>query len=182
MDAIGFDLYVEMLEEAIAEIRGQAIPQVDDTQIDLHLTAFIPATYIADPDQKMSAYRAIAAASSKRELDLISAEWNDRYGPIPTATQQLIRIVELKQIAKTIGFSRIKPDGKQHIVLETPMEEPAWNLLKENLPEHLRSRFVFSTGKVTVRGLGMMSADQQLENLTIWLNKMRSAVPELALA
>jgi transcription-repair coupling factor (superfamily II helicase) len=181
MDAIGFDLYVEMLEEAIAEIRGQAIPQVDDTQIDLHLTAFIPATYIADPDQKMSAYRAIAAASSKRELDLIVAEWNDRYGPIPTATQQLIRVVELKQVAKTIGFSRIKPDGKQHIVLETPMEEPAWNLLKENLPEHLRSRFVFSLGKVTVRGLGMMSADQQLENLTVWLNKMRSAVPELAL-
>ncbi|HEY9906193.1 MAG TPA: transcription-repair coupling factor [Thermosynechococcaceae cyanobacterium] len=181
MDAIGFDLYVEMLEEAIAEIRGQAIPQVDDTQIDLHLTAFIPADYIPDPDQKMSAYRALAAASSKRELDLIAAEWNDRYGSIPTATQQLIRIVELKQIAKTIGFSRIKPDGKQHVVLETPMEEPAWNLLKENLPEHLRSRFVFSPGKVTVRGLGMMSADQQLENLTVWLNKMRSAIPELAL-
>ena len=42
MDAIGFDLYMEMLEEAIREIRGQEIPKVEDTQIDLNLTAFIP--------------------------------------------------------------------------------------------------------------------------------------------
>jgi transcription-repair coupling factor (superfamily II helicase) len=181
MDAIGFDLYVEMLEEAIGEIRGQEIPKVDDTQIDLNLTAFIPTDYIPDLDQKMSAYRAVASANSKYELNQITADWNDRYGAIPVAARQLLRMVELKQIAKNLGFSRIKPEGNQHIVLETPMEEPAWNLLKENLPEHLRSRFVFSTGKVTVRGLGMLNSDQQLENLINWLGKMQNALPELAI-
>lgn len=181
MDAIGFDLYVEMLEEAIAEIRGQEIPKVDDTQIDLNLTAFIPADYIPDLDQKMSAYRVVASAASKQELNQIAADWNDRYGPIPVSARQLIRVVELKQIAKKLGFSRIKPEGKQHVVLETPMEEPAWNLLKANLPEHLYTRFVYTPGKVTVRGLGVMSADQQLENLINWLNKMQGALPEPAL-
>ena len=181
MDAIGFDLYVEMLEEAIAEIRGQEIPKVDDAQIDLNLTAFIPADYIPDLDQKMSAYRAVASAASKQELTQIAADWADRYGPPPTAALQLIRIVELKQVAKQLGFSRIKPEGKQHVVMETPMEEPAWNLLKANLPEHLHSRFVYTPGKVTVRGLGVMNADQQLENLITWLGKMQGALPQPAL-
>ncbi|MBW4682124.1 MAG: transcription-repair coupling factor [Microcoleus vaginatus WJT46-NPBG5] len=181
MDAIGFDLYMEMLEEAIREIRGQEIPQVDDTQIDLHLTAFIPADYIPDLDQKMSAYRAVASAGSKQELKQIEADWRDRYGAMPRAAEQLVRVVELKQCAKKLGFSRIKPEGSQHVVLETPMEEPAWNLLKANLPEHLQSRFVYSAGKVTVRGLGILNADKQLEHLIDWLGRMQGALPEPAL-
>ena len=178
MDAIGFDLYVEMLQEAIQEIRGQKIPKVDDTQIDLNLTAFIPADYIPDLDQKMSAYRAVASANSRQELAQISADWSDRYGAIPVAAKQLIRVVELKQLGKKLGFSRIKPEGTQHIVMETPMEEPAWNLLKANLPDHLHSRFVYTPGKVTVRGLAILNADQQLENLINWLGRMQGAIPE----
>ncbi|MBD2089165.1 transcription-repair coupling factor [Microcoleus sp. FACHB-1515] len=181
MDAIGFDLYMEMLEDAIKEIRGQEIPKVDDTQIDLNLTAFIPADYIPDLDQKMDAYRAVASAQTKQELTQIAADWSDRYGTIPVAALQLIRVVELKQIAKKVGFSRIKPEGNQHILLETPMEEPAWNLLKANLPTHLHSRFVYAPGRITVRGLGVLGADQQLENLIDWLGKMQGALPELAL-
>jgi len=64
---------------------------VDDTQIDLNLTAFIPADYIPDLDQKMSAYRAVAATKSKEELNQIAAEWSDRYGPTP---QQLFNCCE----------------------------------------------------------------------------------------
>ena len=181
MEAIGFDLYMEMLEDSINEIRGQKIPQVEDTQIDLNLTAFIPATYITDLDQKMSAYRAVATAKSKKELTQIAADWNDRYGPIPSAAQQLMKVVELKQLTKSLGFARIKPEGKQHVVLETPMAEPAWKLLAENLPAHLQSRFVYTPGKVTVRGLGVLGADKQLENLMTWLDKMQGALPEAEL-
>jgi transcription-repair coupling factor (superfamily II helicase) len=178
MDAIGFDLYMDMLDEAIREIRGQEIPKVDDTQIDLNLTAFIPADYIPDLDQKMAAYRGVAAAHSKKELTQIEADWVDRYGTIPAAAQQLLRIMELKQIAKGLGFSRIKPEGKQHVILETPMEEPAWNLIKQNLPTHLFTRFVYQPGKVTVRGLGTVKSDQQLESLLDWLQKMQGALAE----
>ena len=179
IDAIGFDLYMEMLQEAIAEIRGSAIPEVDDTQIDIPITAFIPADYISDPDQKMSAYRAVAAASSRRELGQITEEWRDRYGSLPTAAQRLIKVMELKLVAKKIGFSRIKPDGKQHVILETKMEEPAWKLLAQRLPEHLRSRFVYQQSKVTVRGVGVLTPDKQLDNLIDWLDKMQLALPEL---
>ncbi|MDE5099791.1 MAG: transcription-repair coupling factor [Trichodesmium sp. St16_bin4-tuft] len=178
VNAIGFDLYTEMLEEAIREIKGQEIPQVDDTKIDLSLTAFIPADYILDLDQKISAYRSVAAANTREELSQIEVDWSDRYGAIPKAGLQLLRMMELKQVAKKIGFSRIKVEGKQHVILETPMEEPGWNLLKEKLPGHLQSRFVFSKGKVIVRGLGVLSADKQLESLIEWLSKMEGAIPK----
>ncbi|WP_413173772.1 transcription-repair coupling factor [Anabaena azotica] len=181
MDAIGFDLYMEMLEEAIREIRGQEIPKVDDTQIDLNLTAFIPSTYITDIDQKMSAYRAVATAKSKEDLKSIAAEWTDRYGAVPVPANQLLKVMELKQLAKNIGFSRIKPENKQHIVLETPMEEPAWNLLAENLTETMRNRFVYSPGKVTARGLGVFKAEQQLQTLIDAFGKMQGAIPETVL-
>lgn len=180
MNEIGFDLYVEMLQEAINEVRGQEIPPVDETQIDLPVTAFIPSDYMPDLDRKVAAYRAVAAANSREELAAIAADWSDRYGPLPTAAQQLLRVMELKQVAKGVGFSRIKPEGKQHVLLETPMEEPAWKLLAENLPSHLRGRFVYTNKKVTVRGLGLLKPDQQLENLITWLGMMRGALPEAA--
>jgi transcription-repair coupling factor (superfamily II helicase) len=178
MEAIGFDLYMEMLQECLQEVRGQEIPKVDDTQIDLNLTAFIPSDFITDGDDKMSAYRNVAAAKTKQELTQIAAEWSDRYGVIPAPAQQLLRVMELKQTAKSLGFSRIKTEAKQHVILETPMEEPAWKLLQENLPNHLKSRFVYLPGKVTVRGLGMLSVQQQMDNLIDWLGSMEGGLPE----
>ncbi len=181
MDAIGFDLYMDMLEEEIAEIRGQDIPKVDDTQVDLNVTAFVPNDYIPDLEQKMGAYRALASASSKVELVQIAADLSDRYGPIPHATEQLVRMLELKLVAKQAGFSRIKPEGKQHVVMETPMEEPAWKKISEKLPSHLKSRFVYSGGKVVVRGLGVLKPEKQLESLTEWLGYLQGAIAEPAL-
>jgi transcription-repair coupling factor (superfamily II helicase) len=177
MDVIGFDLYMEMLQEALNEIRGSEIIEVDDTQIDLPITAFIPSEYIPDPDQKMGAYRAVASVSSRKELAQILEEWRDRFGKVPLPARQLVKVMELKQVAKKIGFSRIKPEGKQHIILETKMEEPAWKLLQQNLPSHLQARFVYQVGKVTARGLGAMAADQQLENLIEWLELMQASLP-----
>jgi len=170
MEAIGFEMYTEMLKEAINEIQGQEIPQVEDTQIDLQLTALIPTRYIADLEQKMDAYRAIATISSHKEIKQIEADWRDRYGDIPEPAQQLLQVAQLKQKAKSIGFSRIKPEGKQNIIIETPMQEPAWLLLAEKLPKHLQNRFVYGKNKIIVRGLGAMKPSQQLDSLNSWFN------------
>ena len=98
---------------------------------------------------------------------------SDRYGAVPAAAQQLVKMMELKQLAKKIGFARIKLEGKQNIILETKMEEPAWKTLHQRLTSHLQSRFVFQTGKAIVRGLGSLSADKQLETLIDYLEKMQ---------
>jgi transcription-repair coupling factor (superfamily II helicase) len=181
MEAIGFDLYMEMLQESLAEIQGQDIPAVDDTQIDLPITAFIPGDWIADNDEKMAAYRAAADCSSPEGLLQLAADWVDRYGAIPAPVISLLQLMELKLLAKRCGFSRIKPE-KPNIALETPMEEPAFRLLRQGLPQHLHGRLVYqagagSTAKVLARGLGVLPMEKQVEELMAWLKPMAAQIP-----
>ncbi len=182
MEAIGFDLYMEMLQECLAEIQGQDIPAVDETQIDLPVTAFIPADWITEADEKMAAYRAAAGCDGKAALMELAAGWTDRYGPIPAPVQSLLQLMELKLLARRCGFSRIKPE-KPNIALETPMEEPAFRRLRQGLPQHLHGRLLYqsgagSTAKVLARGLGALNPSQQLEQLMEWLTAMAAGLPE----
>ena len=181
METIGFDLYMDMLQECLAELQGQDIPSVDDTQVDLQLTAFIPAEWISDNEEKVAAYRAAAQCGSKAALLELAAGWTDRFGPIPGPVHSLLRLLELKLLAKRCGVSRIKPD-KPNIVLETPMEEPAFRLLRQGLPTHLHGRLVYQAGsagaaKIVARGLGALPTDKQVEELMEWLEKMAAHIP-----
>jgi len=182
MEAIGFDLYMEMLQESLAEIQGQDIPAVDDTQVDLQVTAFIPADWITDSDEKMGAYRAAAECTSAEALVDLAATWADRYGALPGPVQSLLQLMELKLLAKRCGFSRIRPE-KPNIALETPMEEPAFRLLRQGLPQHLHGRLVYQAGtgtsaKVLARGLGVLPMEKQLEELKGWLEQMAAQIPD----
>jgi transcription-repair coupling factor (superfamily II helicase) len=181
METIGFDLYMDMLQECLAELQGQDIPRVDDTQVDLPLTAFIPAEWISDNDEKVAAYRAAAQCESKAALLELVAGWTDRFGPIPQPVQSLLRLLELKLLARRCGISRIKPE-KPNILLETPMEEPAFRLLRQGLPSHLHGRLVYQgstsgAAKIVARGLGALPADKQVEELMDWLEKMVAQIP-----
>ncbi len=181
METIGFDLYMEMLQECLAEIQGQDIPKVDDTQIDLPITAFIPGDWITDNDEKMAAYRAAADCGGKEALLELAAGWVDRYGALPAPVQSLLQLMKLKLLAKRCGFSRIRPE-KPNIALETPMEEPAFRLLRQGLPQHLHGRLVFqagsgSTAKVLARGLGVLPMEKQVEELMGWLQQMAEQIP-----
>merc|ERR1712138_328283 len=80
METIGFDLYMELLQESISEIQGQDIPSVDDTQIDLPVSAFIPGDWITDPDEKISAYRLATQCESNDALVQFASNLVDRYG------------------------------------------------------------------------------------------------------
>ena len=182
METIGFDLYMEMLQESLAEIQGQDIPSVDDTQVDLPVTAFVPADWITDPDEKIAAYRAAADCLTAEALVELAAGWADRYGALPAAVVSLLQLMELKLLAKRCGFSRIKPE-KPNVVFETPMEEPAFRLLRQGLPQHLHGRLVYQAGsgiqhKVMARGLGVLPMEKQLEQLMEWLRLMAAQIPD----
>jgi len=181
MEAIGFDLYMEMLQECLAEIQGQDIPAVDDTQIDLSVTAFIPADWISENEEKIAAYRSAADCTSQDALLELAAGWTDRYGPIPAPVQSLLLLMELKLLARRCGFARIRPE-KPNIVLETPMEEPAFRRLRQGLPQHLHGRLLYqagagSTARVVARGLGGLPADRQLAELKAWFQAMAAHLP-----
>ncbi len=179
METIGFDLYMELLQETIAEIQGQEIPSVDDTQIDLPITAFIPGDWITDPDEKINAYRLATQCENNEALVQFASSLIDRYGTLPKAVESLIEVMKLKIIAKKCGFSRIKL-SKPNIELETMMDEPAFKLLRKGLANHLHGRFIYKRGDrcatVTIRGLGILESDKLLDQLTEWLQLMNSEI------
>jgi transcription-repair coupling factor (superfamily II helicase) len=101
---------------------------------------------------------------------------------IPTPVVSLLQLMELKLLGRRCGFSRIRPE-KPNIVLETPMEEPAFRLLRQGLPQHLHGRLVYqgssgSTAKVLARGLGVLQPAEQVEQLKEWLAAMAGQLPD----
>ena len=103
----------------------------------------------------------------------------DRYGTLPKPVESLIEVMKLKIISKKCGFSRIKL-SKPNVELETMMNEPAFNLLRKGLPNHLHGRFIFKKGDrcstVTIRGLGILDSDKLLDQLNDWLNIMNAEI------
>ena len=178
MEVIGFDLYMDMLKESLADIQGGVIPTIEDTQIDLPITAFIPNDWIVDSEEKIAAYRAATQCKSKEELLDLVAGWTDRYGSLPSAVNSLIMVMQLKLQAKRSGFSRIKQE-KPNLILETPMEESAFRTLRKGLPEHLHGRLIYQIKKgqesiVIARGIGLLPIEKQIDQLLEWLSLMTS--------
>jgi transcription-repair coupling factor (superfamily II helicase) len=105
--AVGIDLYTQMMEEAMAELRGEELPQEPDTQINLHVSAYLPESYIGDVSLRLAAYKEIAAAVSDGELDRLAADLEDRYGGLPETAVNLLEVMKIKLLARRSLVNRI---------------------------------------------------------------------------
>src|SRR5256884_1554438 len=123
--AIGFDLYCQLLKQAVAQLKGRKFqPRLEvDLRIDFVATneaefaqlgpeqrspAFVPANYISDTGLRIKAYREMAAISSREQFDRVRKEWRDRLGKIPVAVDNLFLLAEIKLAAAKAGISRVE--------------------------------------------------------------------------
>jgi len=112
MSQIGFSLYMEMLDEAVAALKEGKQLSLDQvtrrqTEIDLRIPALIPEDYIFDVSLRLSLYKRIASSKNNDELDEIQVELIDRFGLLPQATKNLVQVAKLKLKAQKIGIIRI---------------------------------------------------------------------------
>lgn len=112
IETIGFSLYMEMLDEAVKALREGKEPTLeqlmsDHTDIDLHVPALLPDSYIPDVNMRLSIYKRIASCASETELDELKVELIDRFGLLPAATKNLMQIALFRQLTKPIGLKRI---------------------------------------------------------------------------
>src|SRR5690349_12169975 len=105
--AVGFDLYVEMVTEAVDELTETAREATEDVQIDLPVTAHLPRDYVARDDVRMEAYRRLAAVTSAADVDDVLAEWNDRYGPPPAPAAVLLDVARLRAECLRLGIRSV---------------------------------------------------------------------------
>ena len=105
--AVGIDLYTQMMEEAMAELRGEELSREADTQINLRASAFIPEDYINDVSLRLAAYKEISSVGNEAQLRDLADELRDRYGELPEPAANLLEIMSVKLIAQKAMVARI---------------------------------------------------------------------------
>jgi transcription-repair coupling factor (superfamily II helicase) len=93
---VGYDLYVQMVAEAVADMKGEPIRPAVEVKIDVPSDAHLPAAYVAREDLRLEAYRKLASVTQDNEVDDIRAEWEDRFGPLPGPAEGLLAVARLR--------------------------------------------------------------------------------------
>ncbi len=107
MDALGFDLYTQMLERTVGELRGERIEDEPTVSLNLGVDVAIPESYIADMGQRLRTYKRVSSARDEEALAAIRAETEDRYGRIPEPVEDLFSYARLRQASETVGVVSI---------------------------------------------------------------------------
>ena len=108
IEAIGFELYTQMLERAVREMKGEAAPDEAETQLNLGLNIRIPADYVPEENQRLQMYKRVARVETEQQLADVSAELQDRYGPPPPAVRNLLDYASLKLLCMKVGVNAIE--------------------------------------------------------------------------
>ena len=105
--AVGYDLYCQMVTEAVAEMKGEPQPVVGEIRLDVPTDANLPHDYVANETARLEAYRRLAAVTTAAEVDDIAAEWVDRYGPIPPPAEALLDVARLRAECHRLGLTEV---------------------------------------------------------------------------
>ena len=112
MEAVGYDMYCKMLNEAVLQLKGGGEEENFTTTIDLNIDAYIPESYIRNEYQKLDIYKRIAAIENEEEMDDMTEELIDRFGDIPKKVQQLLHIAALKGLAHAAYVTAVEQKGE----------------------------------------------------------------------
>ena len=107
LDALGFDLYTQMLERTVAELRGEQVEDETSVSINLGVNVAIPEDYIQDMGQRLRTYKRVSSARDNETLAAIRRETEDRYGRIPPSVEDLFAYARLRRLAEELGVVSI---------------------------------------------------------------------------
>ena len=126
MDALGFDLYTQMLERTVAELRGEEIEDETSVSINLGVDVSIPEDYVSDMGQRLRTYKRVASARDDEALEQIRRETEDRYGRLPESVERLFAYARLRRAAESAGVVSIDrtPTGLAFKLKETARVSP----------------------------------------------------------
>jgi transcription-repair coupling factor (superfamily II helicase) len=113
VSAVGYELYTELMEKTIRELRGEPMPEEEiKPEINLGLPAFIPADYMPDEHQRLVTYKRISLAVAEEELSELRGGLTDLYGFIPPEVDNLFEVIRIKNLLKSVKGKKMGYDGK----------------------------------------------------------------------
>jgi transcription-repair coupling factor (superfamily II helicase) len=113
IEAIGFELYTQMLDRAVREMKGEGAPEEVETQLNLGLNIRIPVEYIPEENQRLRMYKRVAGVETESQLKDVGAELRDRYGEPPSAVRNLLQYASLKLLCLRVGATAIDRKREQ---------------------------------------------------------------------
>ncbi len=108
--AVGYDLYCQMVTEAVAELTGKTSEKPLEIRVEIPVDAHLPKDYVSRSDLRLEAYRRLASAginSETESVDEVQAEWEDRYGPVPDPAMALLAVGRLRALCAQLGISEV---------------------------------------------------------------------------
>jgi len=171
--AVGYDLYCQMVSEAIDELNGVESRPPAEIKIELPVDAHLPADYIARDDLRFDAYRRLAEVSRIAEVDDLAAEWIDRFGPVPQPAAMLLEIARLRALCSACGVTEItaiesKGIGAPRVVARiSPLKIPVSKQLRL---ERVRKGAVVKPDQREVH-VPVPSGDAMLESLRTFFDE-----------
>ena len=111
--AVGYDLYCQMVTEAVAEMKGEPIAQPSEIKLDVPTDAFLPTDYVSKEELRLEAYRRLADVTTHDEVADIRTEWEDRYGPLPAPAEALLMVGSLRAECHRLGITELQITSDQ---------------------------------------------------------------------
>jgi transcription-repair coupling factor (superfamily II helicase) len=118
--AVGYDLYCQMVNEVVAELKGEEVREPAEIKLDLPLDASLPRAYVPKEELRLEAYRRLAAVTTEAEVADIRAEWVDRYGPVPEEAAALLDVARLRAESARLDLREV------NVVRTTGFGAPTW--------------------------------------------------------
>jgi transcription-repair coupling factor (superfamily II helicase) len=180
IEAIGFELYTQMLDRAVREMKGESTPDESAIQLNLGLNIRIPFEYIPEENQRLRMYKRVAGVETESQLSDVAAELQDRYGEPPAPVRKLLDYASLKLLAIRVGVTAI--DRKRELITVKFRENAAID------PEKL-ARFVSSERGARFSPDGTLkftfpatAAGDVLDRLRALLEQLTAEIPQTASA
>ena len=140
--AIGLDLYMQMVEQAVQRLKGHLVEEEPDPTLQLPVSAFIPEEFVVDPHQRLSLYKRLTACGQVGDLALLHGEMMDRYGVPPEPVERLFEVMQLRIHAKRLKLASIDVHGRTVTITWRP-NVPVPETGVQRLMDRLKKRLTF---------------------------------------
>jgi len=114
--AVGFELYAQLMEKAVRELKGEEVTEEITPEIQFHLPAFIPENYVEDAAERLNLYRRLSLSRSNEEVEGIREEMGDRFGRIPSEAEYLFEVIKVKILLTRLAIKKFEVTRSQMIV------------------------------------------------------------------
>jgi transcription-repair coupling factor (superfamily II helicase) len=114
--AVGFELYTQLMEKAVRELKGEEVVEEITPEIRFHLPAFIPEGYVEDPGERLNLYRRLSLSHSDEEVETIREELIDRFGKIPREVEHLLEVIKVKILLTRMAIKKFEETPSQFVL------------------------------------------------------------------